>query len=314
MGKTAVIFPGQGSQSVGMGRDFFEACPRAATVFQTANEILGFELSQLCFEGPAEELERTDIQQPAIFVTSVAIWETLLEKGLPDGFLGACAGLSLGEYTALHAAGAIGFDDALKLVATRGRLMQEASLASPSGMVSVMTDDEAAVHELCAKAAQGEVLVPANFNCPGQVAISGSAAACQRAVELAREFGARAVPLKVAGAFHSPFMAPAGERLGQALAAAPITRPRVPVVANVSADYHGDADAIRAALQEQVTKPVLWTKSVQRLIADGFDTFVEVGPGRVLTGLMRKIDRQVQVLNVGRVEATDAVLSVTATS
>ena len=311
MGKTAIIFPGQGSQTMGMGRDFFESSPRAATVFRTADEILGFELSKQCFEGPAQELERTDVQQPAIFVTSVAIWEAMLEKGVPADFLGASAGLSLGEYTALHVAGAVGFEDALKLVAARGRLMQEASQASPSGMVSVMGDD-GAVEALCQKAAQGEVLGPANFNCPGQVAISGSKEACQRAVELASEFNTRAIPLKVAGAFHSPFMAPAGEKLGKVLARTPLTRPRVPVVANVTADYHGDAETIRAALQEQVTKPVLWAKSIQRLIADGFDTFVEVGPGRVLTGLMRKIDRGVGALSVGRLETVEAALSETA--
>jgi [acyl-carrier-protein] S-malonyltransferase len=189
--------------------------------------------------------------------------------------------------------------------------MQEASLASPSGMVSVVGDVDA-VEALCEKAAEGDVLVPANFNCPGQVAISGSKEACQRAVKVAGDFGARAIPLKVAGAFHSPFMAPAGQKLGEALDQTPLTRPRVPVVANVSADYHGEADSIRAALQQQVTKPVLWTKSIQRLINDGYDTFVEVGPGRVLTGLMRKIDRSVRALSVGRVDGIDAALAETA--
>lgn len=307
MGKTATIFPGQGAQSVGMGRDVAEVSRRAATVFCTADKALGFELSKLCFEGPQQELERTDIQQPAIFVTSIAIWEAMQEKGVPDSLLGATAGLSLGEYTALHVAGAVGFEDALRLVAQRGRLMQEASLASPSGMVSVVGADEETVRALCQKAAQGEVLAPANFNCPGQIAISGAKAACQRALELAEEFGCRAVALKVAGAFHSALMAPAGERLAETLAKTPLTRPLVPVVANVTADYHGDAHTIRQLLQRQLTHPVRWQGSIERLIADGYDTFVEVGPGRVLTGLMRKINRKVRTVNVSRLKDLDAV-------
>ena len=309
MGKTALLFPGQGSQSLGMGRDFREASVRAATVFATADEVLGFSLSKLCFEGPAPELERTDVQQPAIFVTSVAIWEAMLEKGAPESVLGGAAGLSLGEYTALHVAGTVGFEDALKLVAQRGRLMQEASLASPSGMASVVGGDQATVQALCSKAAEGEVLVAANYNCPGQIAISGSRAACQRAVELAPEFGCRAVPLKVAGAFHSPFMAPAGERLASTLADTPLTRPVVPVVANVSAEYHGAAEEIRESLRRQVTQPVLWTRSIERLIADGYDRFLEIGPGRVLTGLMRKINRRVAAVNVSRVADLEADLA-----
>jgi [acyl-carrier-protein] S-malonyltransferase len=309
MSKTAVIFPGQGSQAVGMGRDFFDASRRAQTVFSTADEILGYALSDLCFDGPAEELERTDIQQPAIFVTSVAVWEALLEKGLPDSVLAAAAGLSLGEYTALHLAGAIGFEDALQLVARRGQLMQEASLASPSGMVSLIGADEQQARDLCEKAAQGEILVPANFNCPGQVAISGASEACERALKLASEFGCRAIPLKVAGAFHSPFMESAGRKLADALANTPITRPRVPVVANVNAEYHDDAATIRDWLRKQVTHPVLWTKSIERLMGDGYDRFVEVGPGRVLTGLMRKINRKVDSVNISTLAAAETELA-----
>ncbi|MHC4065744.1 MAG: ACP S-malonyltransferase [Planctomycetota bacterium] len=309
MGKTAFLFPGQGSQSVGMGRDFQATSRRAATVFASADEVLGFALSRVCFEGPAAELERTDIQQPAIFVTSVAIWEAMLEQGLPDSILGAAAGLSLGEYTALHVAGAFGFEDALKLVAERGRLMQAAALATPSGMVSIVGADEETAQALCEKAAQGEVLVPANYNCPGQTVISGAKTACRRAVELSSEFNCRALALKVAGAFHSPLMASAGERLASPLSGTPLTRPLVPVVANVSAEYHVSAEQIRDALQRQVTQPVLWTRSIGRLIADGYDRFVEIGPGRVLTGLLRKINRQVEALNVSKVADIEAQLS-----
>ncbi len=289
-----------------MGRDFCEGSPRAATVYAAADEILGFPLSKLCFEGPAEELARTDIQQPAIFVTSVAVWEALLERGLPESVLGAAAGLSLGEYTALHVAGAVGFEDALRLVARRGELMQQASVASASSMVSVVGADRAKVEELCEKAAQGQVLVPANFNCPGQIVVSGAVEACERALEVASEFGCRAVGLKVAGAFHSPFMKPAGDKLGEALGSTRFSRPVVPVVANVNAEYHGDAASIRDWLQQQVTSAVMWADSIERLIADGYDRFVEVGPGRVLTGLMRKINRKVAAVNISSVEGAES--------
>jgi len=290
-----------------MGRDFFEEGGRAAAVFEAADRILGCALSRTCFEGPAGELERTDVQQPAIFVTGVAIWEALRERGLADALLGAAAGLSLGEYTALHIAGAIGFEDALKLVALRGRLMQEAAVAPPSGMVSVIGGDEDRVTQLCQRAAEGQVLVAANFNCPGQIVISGAKDACERAVAMAGEFDCKAVALKVAGAFHSPFMAPAAEKLGQALAEVPLTPPAVPVVANVSAGYHTTAAVIRDSLRRQVIQPVQWARSIQRLIADGYDRFVEVGPGRVLTGLLRKIDRSVETVNVSKLSDAEAL-------
>ncbi len=309
MSKKAVIFPGQGSQSVGMGKEVCEGSLRAKTVFHAADEILGFELSKVCFEGPEEELQRTDIQQPAIFATSVAIWEALLESGLPDDFVDATAGLSLGEYTALHVAGAIGFEDALKLVAERGRLMQEAAVASPSSMVSVIGASEDDVVALCEKAAQGEILAPANYNCPGQIVISGSVAACERAVELASEFHGKAIPLKVAGAFHSAFMSPAAEKLAAMLGRTPISRPRIPVLANVNAQEHLDADSIRDALSMQLTQPVLWSKSMAFMIEVGYEVFLEVGPGRVLTGLMRKIDRKQRIINVSKASQLEAVFS-----
>ena len=284
MGKAAVTFPGQGSQVVGMGRDVAEVSARAAGIFARANTVLDFDLRQYCFEGPAEALERTDIQQPAIFVTSVALWEALQEKGLPAGGFRAAAGLSLGEYTALVAAGSLPFEEALRLVHRRGQLMQQAALASPSGMVSLMGADAAAATALCAEAAQGEVLAPANFNCPGQVVISGTKAACARAVDLADKFGCRAIPLKVSGAFHSALMQTAAEQLGEVLRSTPVSTPRWPVIANVTAEPHTDPEAIRRLLQEQVVRPVRWQESIERLIGEGFDTFYEVGPGRVLTG------------------------------
>ncbi len=289
-----------------MGKDVAAASSAAASVFRRADDMLGFELSKACFEGPECDLTRTDIQQPAIFVTSVAIWEALLERGVrADALLGSCAGLSLGEYTALHVAGSLGFEEALKLVRRRGELMQEAAAAGPGGMVSIIGGDRATVEALCADAAGDDALVAANYNCPGQIVISGAAAACERAVAAAANHGLRAVMLKVAGAFHSPLMAAAADGLRAVLEATPIAPPRCPVIANVDASPHTEANAIRDALRRQVTSAVRWQQSIERLIEQGFDCFVEIGPGRVLTGLMRKINRKVQAVNVSNVAGLD---------
>lgn len=308
MGKTAFIFPGQGAQSVGMARDVAEASSRARAVFERADEILGFSLQSVCFEGPADQLERTDIQQPAIFVASVALWEALAESGVSKDVCSFAGGLSLGEYTALHFAGALAYDDALRLVRRRGELMQQAALEVPSGMVSLIGADEATAEALCEKAREGEVLAPANFNCPGQIVIAGSKGACLRAMELLGEFGVRGVQLAVAGAFHTSLMQPAADGLAGVLRETEITPPRVPVVSNVDGAYHGQPGAIREALERQVTHPVRWQRCVERLIADGADRFVEIGPGRVLAGLMRKIDRSVTVLNVSTWESVSAAV------
>lgn len=314
MSKKAVIFPGQGSQLVGMGHDVAEASSRARSVFERANEIVGYDLTALCFEGPAEELEKTAMQQPAIFVTSVALWEAFLERGGRKDQFCRAGGLSLGEYTALYVAGAISFDDALKLVHRRGRLMQAAAEAAPSGMVSLIGADEKAAMALCERARADEILSPANFNCPGQIVISGSRGACDRAVTLAGEFGCRALPLSVAGAFHSPLMESAAAGLASVLKETPFSRPSLPVVANVDGLYHADAAGIRQSLYQQVTQPVLWQKCIERIIQDGVDVVVEVGPGRVLTGLMRKIDRGIAAINVSTLElAADAVACLNST-
>ncbi len=313
MGHAAVIFPGQGSQIVGMGADLVQSSSRALAIYKRADDVLGFDLSALCFEGPAEKLAQTDIQQPAIFVTSVALWEALLEAGGNPGQFERTGGLSLGEYTALYVAGAVGFEDALKLVHRRGQLMQDAALASPSGMVSLIGGDEASATALCDRAREGEVLAPANFNCPGQVVISGSKGACQRAVSVASEFGCRAVALPVAGAFHSPLMESAADGLWPVLEETRFDEPSMPVIGNVDADYHSSPDSIRQSLRRQVTQPVLWQRCIEGMIRDGADRFVEVGPGRVLTGMMRKIDRGMTAINVSTADSIGAALPIPST-
>jgi [acyl-carrier-protein] S-malonyltransferase len=296
--KTAIIFPGQGAQVVGMGRDFADAHAEAREVFDQANKILGMDLQSICFDGPAERLNQTDISQPAIFTMSVAVWRVLEANGIvADLQPQATAGLSLGEYTALHVAGWMSFEEGLTLVAKRGRLMQDAAVATNGGMVSIMGLDEAQTERLCREAAQGEVLTPANFNCPGQIVISGSSEACRRATELAAKYEARAIPLVVAGAFHSSLMSAALPGLQTALKSTHFRTGQLGVVSNVSADYHGDPEAVRELLRRQVAEPIRWQACIERLIEDGFDRFVEVGPGRVLTGLMRKINRAVATMN-----------------
>jgi len=304
MGKTAALFPGQGAQSVGMGRDVAEADAEARAVFDEAHAILGYDLAAICFEGPAERLEVTDIQQPAIFVTSVALWRAL-QSGPGAIEMDAAAGLSLGEYTALHVAGCLSFKDALELVQHRGRLMQAAADASPGGMVSMLGLTPDRVEALCEEAAEAGLLWAANFNCPGQIVLSGELAACEKAVELAEKYECRATPLKVAGAFHSPLMDSAAEALKAILEHTEISEPKVPVLSNVTAQEH-QPDQIRRRLYEQVSKPVLWQTCMERFLNDGFDSFYEIGPGRVLTGLMRKIDRKQKVVNVSSCPSLNA--------
>jgi [acyl-carrier-protein] S-malonyltransferase len=298
--QTAAIFPGQGAQLVGMGRDVAERFPAAAEVFAQADDVLGFKLSALCCEGPAERLNATDIQQPAIFVTSVALYQAAAAAGLiqPDSFA-ALGGLSLGEYTALHLAGALGFSSALRLVYRRGQLMQTASEKYPGGMVSIMGLDENQVLALCERVAEKGRVAPANFNCPGQIVISGDKAACEAAAAAAESFGGKAIPLKVAGAFHSHLMRDAAEGLRPALEACEFLVPRVRVIANVDASYHQSPATMRDALYRQVFDPVRWQACVERLIADGCGAFWEIGPNRVLAGLLRKINRTTKVKNLG---------------
>jgi [acyl-carrier-protein] S-malonyltransferase len=291
----AFLFPGQGAQAVGMGREVAETLPAARELFDRAKEILGYDLAQLCFEGPAERLDSTVHSQPALFVSSLAALEALKDRSpnIVDDCR-ATAGLSLGEYTALAFAGVFSFEDGLKLVHERGTAMQAASDAVPSGMVSVLGLERETVQQLCEQAAEGGTLQMANFLCPGNVAISGDNDACDRAAVLAIEMGAiRAVPLAVAGAFHTPIMQPAVDRLTAALADVEMRPPRIPVISNVDARPHDDPDEIRGLLARQVVQPVLWEGSMRYFLEGGYDQFYEIGPGRVLRGLLKRLQRKV---------------------
>lgn len=277
-----------------MGRQLAEAIPAAGSLYQRANEILGYDLARLCFEGPAEELDSTVHSQPALFVTSLAALESLRQE-TPDVVLAceATAGLSLGEYPALVFAGALDFETGLRLVRKRGAAMQEAADKTPGGMVSVLGLERVQVESLCEQACQGEVLEIANLLCPGNIVISGTVAACERAAELAAAAGAiKVVPLAVAGAFHTSLMRPADERLAAALADAALRQPTIPIISNVDAAPHDDPREIRELLIRQVLQPVRWEDSMRHLISQGFSQFYEVGPGRVLRGLLKRIDRK----------------------
>jgi len=279
-----------------MGRELAESLPAARQLYDRATDVLGYDLAKLCFEGPAEELDSTVISQPALFVTSLAALEKLRAE-TPDVALSceAAAGLSLGEYTAMVFAGVMQFDDALRVVQRRGEAMQEAADATPSGMVSILGLERVQVEQLCDQVRrEGETLQIANLLCPGNIVISGSNAACERAAEAAPQAGAmKAIPLAVAGAFHTNIMQSAVEKLAAALAEVPMSRPKIPVVSNVDARGHDDPERIRELLIRQVVQPVLWEDSMRVLLGQGHDQFFEVGPGRVLRGLMRRIDRKV---------------------
>lgn len=296
MAKVAYIFPGQGSQYPGMGRELAEAFPAARRVFDEADAALGFALSKLCFEGPAEELQLTANTQPAILTVSAAAAAVLHEHGLGPDYV---AGHSLGEYSALVAAGALRLTDAVRIVRQRGRCMQEAVPVGQGAMAALLGMEATAVEDICREAAQGEVVSPANYNSPGQVVIAGAAAAVARAVELARGHGAkRAVMLNVSAPFHCALMQPAQDRLAVDLEATDFADPRVPLVNNADAKVIRTAAEVREGLKRQVTAPVRWEQSMRALLSEGVTLFVEVGPGKVLSGLMRQVDRQADCLRV----------------
>ena len=307
---TAFLFPGQGAQVVGMGADIAAAFPVAAEMFEQANEIVGFDLRKVCFEGPADRLNSTTMSQPAIFVTSAALLEVLRasvagQNLRPD----VTAGLSLGEYTALYAAGAISFEDGLRLVKRRSEAMQAAADASEGTMVSILGLDEDKVRQLCDEARDGELLEPVNFNCPGQIVVSGSLGACERAERLAEKYGAiKAIRLEVAGAFHTTLMTPAAQALKQALVQTQISQPAIRTIANITADYYHGPDSVIEGLTRQLTAAILWQKCMERLLADGVDEFYEIGPGRVLTGLMKRINRKTKVTNISDLSSLKALI------
>jgi [acyl-carrier-protein] S-malonyltransferase len=309
--KTAFLFPGQGAQVVGMGKEIAQRFDAAAEIFEKANSIIGFDLRSICFEGPAEQLNTTAISQPAIFVTSAAILEVLRKNSATSRIRAdVTAGLSLGEYTALYAAGVISFEDALVLVQKRGQAMQAASDATEGAMVSIIGLDEGQVSQLCDEAGEGELLTAVNFNCPGQIVISGSKTACGRAEKLAPEYGAiKAVRLEVAGAFHTEMMSTAANTLKEALRKSTIAEPlNTRIIANINAEYYKSAEEIAEGLVKQLTCPIFWQKCVEKLIANGVEKFYELGPGRVLTGLMKRINRKINVVNISSLQAVKELL------
>jgi [acyl-carrier-protein] S-malonyltransferase len=306
MSKTALLFAGQGAQAVGMGKDLAEAFPAARNWFDGGNAALGYDLAGICFQGPEPELTKTENAQPGIFLVSWVAFQ-LLKARVPALTFHAAAGLSLGEFTALTAAGSLSFEDGLKIVRQRGRFMQEACEVTRGGMAAIIGLDEAPTREVCAQA--GVVL--ANLNCPGQLVISGATDKVAQACELAKTKGARrALPLPVAGAYHSPLMASAQAKLQAELARATLTGPTVTVVSNVTAQPHDGPEAIRARLVEQVTSSVRWEESMRYLVSQGFTQFIELGPGTALSGFLKRIDKNAQVLNVGDVASLETTAKV----
>lgn len=299
MPKVAFLFPGQGAQTVGMARALCDTVAAARQRFADAAAILGYDLLDVCLNGPADKLNATDISQPAIFVASLAALESLRQTDAAViESCAATAGLSLGEYTALVFAGALSFADGLRLVQQRGQAMQAAADATPSAMASVIGLEQPQVEDLCAKA-RGEGLIQvANLLCPGNIVVSGTTAAIAAVEKHAEAAGARTMRLAVAGAFHTPLMKPADDVLAAALAKAEVKAPRMPVWSNVDAKPHTDPHEIRGLLVRQVVQPVLWEQTLRGLLADGFDRFYEIGPGRVLAGLLKRVQRKVECVNV----------------
>lgn len=302
MSKTALIFAGQGAQATGMGKDLAEQFPTARAWFDSANATLGYDLASICFMGPEAELTKTENAQPGIFLVSWVAFQLLRER-VPGLEFEAAAGLSLGEFTALTAAGVLSFEDGLKVVRQRGQFMQEACEATKGGMAAIIGLEEAATQEVCA--AVGVEL--ANLNCPGQLVISGEGEKIAKACDLAKAKGAkRALPLAVAGAYHSALMAGAQPKLQSVLSALTLQPPTVPVISNVTAQPHGNVAEIQKRLVEQVTSSVRWEESMRNLLAQGFTRFIELGPGKALSGFMKRIDSNAQMLNVSDVVSLEA--------
>ncbi|WP_053375684.1 ACP S-malonyltransferase [Paenibacillus sp. FJAT-27812] len=307
MSKTAFVFPGQGAQAVGMGKDVYEAFDRSRSIFAQADEALGFSLSSIIFEGPDDLLKQTANTQPALLTVSVALLEALEGRGLKPDYV---AGHSLGEYSALVAAGVLSFEDAVRTVRARGQFMEQAVPSGLGAMAAVLGAERETLAALCAAiTAEGSAVELANVNCPGQIVVSGTAAGVQAVVERGKEeAGAkRVIPLEVSGPFHSSLMKPAAANLQETLTGLVMKDASVPVVANVTANVVTAADEIRSLLVEQVYSPVLWEDSVRYLIDQGVDTFVEIGSGTVLAGLIKKIDKNVRVISINSISALEAL-------
>ncbi len=292
MKKIAFLFPGQGSQAVGMGKELFDHFKVAREVFEEADDTLHFSISKLCFEGPEEELKLTENTQPAVLTASIAALRVLqAERGVQPLLT---AGHSLGEYSALVAVGAFAFADALRTVRLRGKFMQEAVPVGEGTMAAVLGLDPEELEKICEEASNGEVVTPANFNCPGQIVISGHTSAVERAIELVKQKGKKAMLLQVSAPFHSPLMKPAGLQLKEVLKDIPITAFKVPVVTNVEARPNFAPERVKPLLVEQVSSPVRWEESIRQMIQEGVERFLEIGPGKVLSGLMKRIDSKAE--------------------
>jgi [acyl-carrier-protein] S-malonyltransferase len=301
MTQVAWVFPGQGSQSVGMGRDLYDNVKSARTIFEQADRALEFPISRICFEGPEDELRQTINAQPALVIAGYACLEAAREisgnKLSAPAFL---AGHSLGEYTALAVAGALDFNTAVRLARERGRLMHEAGQKHPGSMAAIIGLDESKLADVCRRSDT----VMANVNCPGQIVISGAAENVSRAMEMATAAGAsRAIPLQVSGAFHSPLMQPAVEGITGYLESTPFRKPSIPVIGNVTALPLDTAEAVKTELRNQLTSPVQWQRTIEYMVQQGVSTFIEIGPGKVLTGLIRRINKEVKTINIGDLEA-----------
>ncbi|WP_145021999.1 ACP S-malonyltransferase [Paenibacillus sp. Y412MC10] len=306
MGKVAFVFPGQGAQSVGMGKDFYDAVPASRRIFESADEVLGFPMTNMIFEGPDSELKKTFNTQPALLTASVAAFEAVREQGVTPDFV---AGHSLGEYSALVASGVLSFEDAVGTVRARGEFMEQAVPGGQGAMAAVLGAEREALAELCRSiTAEGHLVELANLNCPGQIVVSGSKEGVALVGERVKEAGGkRAIPLEVSGPFHSSLMKSAAEKLGGKLQPLSFNEPAIPVVANVTARPAASAEEIRGLLVEQVYSPVLWEDTVIYLISQGVDTFVEIGPGNVLTGLIKKTDKSVKLINVSSLDSLETL-------
>ena len=306
MGKIAFVFPGQGAQKVGMAKDVYDALPQAAQLFKTADEVLGFSISDLAFEGPEEQLKQTANTQPALLTASIALFEALKSKNITPDYV---AGHSLGEYSALVAANALDFEQAVAVVRARGQYMEQAVPSGQGAMAAVLGAEREPLATLCAEiSATGHAVELANVNCPGQIVVSGSVEGVNAVAARVKEIGGkRAIMLEVSGPFHSSLMKSAADQLSERLESVSFRDATVPVVANVTAKTVTQGSDIQALLVEQVYSPVLWEDSVRFLIHEGVDTFIEIGPGNVLTGLIKKIDKNVRLINISSLESIEAL-------